>query len=317
MGISLKLRKYNALRRPYVWLLIISILIGLILLFNSRGPFVWLPNYVPRIPYLSTNQQQLLSSLGVGIFSSYLTTVLIDGTFREREERERRQLQNTALTELSTPLNKYLKLLRIWYRTSLDEVPNSPSDSLIEVIEKKEIETIRMLDFSESYPVLGGPRDYTFLIHSANQIEEIQESVDEVIQKYGPFLNPELINELQKLKNSEVFSTIKSQRDYKLWSSKDVLALFAEDLYVEFEKDMNSLLEVVSFYQEPNSPELNLIDISGMWIDDEKPKIGSARIDIPFSRVKKIELSDSPPYTIWSGKVQEIIDEQQRKEDIE
>lgn len=251
--------------------------------------------------------------LAVGTFSSYLTAVLVDGTFRQKEERERKNLQNTALTELRNPLNGYLKLLRVWYRCSLEGVPESPSDSLKEVIATDEIEKVRLLNFAETYPVLGRSEDYTFLTHSAHSIEQFQTDIDEILQKYSAFLDPELVNNLQELKNSDLFNMICAFENHKLASGTDVYPLFAGHGYLDLQENLNYLLNVIEYYDDPEAPELTLLDISYIWRDDERPKIGSARIDVPFEDIQNIELSEDSPHQVVGDEIWDTLREAEKQ----
>lgn len=292
-------RVFNPFRPPYVWLLLFSLLLGVVVAISEFRPSIFTVR--PQI-------QQPMTMLAVGTFSSYLTAILVDGTFRQKEERDRKNLQNIALTELRNPLNRYLKVLRVWYRCSLNEPPESPPDSLQEVIDTGEIEKVRLLNFAETFPVHGRSDNYTFLSHSHQSIEQLQGEIDDVLQKYSPFLEPELVESLQELKDSDLFRFLITFDKHRVASKTDRYPLFAGDGYRDLQENLKTLTKVIEYYENPDVPDLTLLNISNMWRDDENPKIGSARIDVPFECVQKIELSDEPPYQVLGDEIWETIE---------
>lgn len=306
MGISGKKPNngvYSAVRRPYIWLLVISILLAVV---------ASLPAFVPDLALISSMRPDI-GALAIGIFSSYLTAVFVDGTFRAKEKRDRQRLQNTALTELQRPLNSYLKLLRIWYRCSLKDIPEQPPQSLRSVIETDEIESVRLLNFGETYPIHQGPATYTFLTHSAHQIEQIQSNLDEVLQKYSHFMDPELLESVQEFRNSKLFNTMVSFSELGGSSQGEIVPIFAADGYLLLQENLDALIGVVDYYESPSAPELSLMDISYMWHDDENPKIGSARINASLDQIREIELSDEPPYQFLGDEIWDVIEEYEKE----
>lgn len=296
---------YSPIRRPYVWLLILSLILGSI---------AWISEFHNVMVSLHPQIQLMTTMLAVGIFSSYLTAVVVDGTFREKENREQRRMQNTALSELSGPLNSYLNLLQIWYRVSLAGVPESPPESITEVLGTREIEKIRMLDFSETYPIIGRGDDYTFLTHSTQVIERFQNDVDDIIRKYSPHMDPDLVNNLQELKNSDLFNLLSTPHSLMGTPQNGPLPLFAGDGYLLLQNNAETLEQLIRFYEDPRAPTLSHLDISHIWRDDEKPKIGSARMEITLERVRDIELSDEPPYEVLNPNLWGLFDSQEEPE---
>lgn len=192
-------------------------------------------------------------------------------------------------------------------------MPESPPDSLTQVIETNEIESIRLLNFAETYPKIGRSNDYTFLTKSVEDIEQFQSDIDEVLQKYSVFMEPELVDALQKLKNSELFRTIMSRNMYHILSQKDPCPLFAGDGYLDLQDNLAALLQVIEYYEHSSSPELTLLDISYIWKDDEQPKIGSARIDVPLECIQSIDLSEEPPHDIFNRDILDVIEHYETK----
>lgn len=109
IGLERRNHRYHAFQWPYVGLLFISI--------------VFFFAYI-AIQIRLSNSQALLNwtgRLSASIFGAYLTSILVDGVFRERERERKESIQQTAFQALAPDLHRQQVLIELLYRVGAPE----------------------------------------------------------------------------------------------------------------------------------------------------------------------------------------------------
>lgn len=269
------------IRPPYGWVLSLSLLSGIsyILALFERSPVTI--NQIPQgdlIPWYR--------GLTVTLLGSYIVAVLIDRTYREIEENERMRMKNLALEQLTGPINRQLTLLGNWYVASLSDQPGTHPDSYRTLLEGDYYETVRWLDFSKEYSTAGSQRISWFDI-SARYFQESQEGIESAISKYGPFMDPEMMSDFQQLSSSTLTGIMKSfgstdvvRVDIQNGVQRDYTMLVGTNMDEITEEHIDALLNVLTYFEAPGTPNLTSIDEAAIWREDMYPDVGDARSEI-------------------------------------
>lgn len=259
----------EAVGRPYIYLFAISILFFILYIIE-----VFLFQFSSR---LST----WLGRLAATSFGSYLTVILVDLSIKKKEERERTRVKRIALERLSGAVNSHIEHLANWYIVSIDEKPESVPESYTELFDDEYIEQVKRLDFSKEYPTAGENRNPTWMEVSELRLDEFSEAVEDIIGKYGLYMDPEMIGTLQELGDSEIYSVPQSdilQRDQQMGVNRDYNLLAGQNVDYYLAKHISLLLDVIEWYEE--DPELRLIPVQELdaWRDDTAPHPSSAKL---------------------------------------
>lgn len=207
---------------------------------------------------------------------------MVDSSFRHKEERERKRRRKIALEQLSGAINAHLGLLGNWYIAPLDDYPKNPPKSYQEFLNPEYIEKVQMVDFSKSYPTASPSPDPTWLEISGHQLESFSENVDDVISKYGMFLEPSMLQTLRELSQSPIASLCQTNlvefdrrksidRDYNLLAGTNMEHHLANHLF--------NLLEVINWYSETDGVHIKPVNELDAWKEDVSPNPGSAKLE--------------------------------------
>lgn len=256
--------------RPYVWLLSISAILFLI--------------YVGSLSFSIDNRivVDVSGRLSASVFGAYLTAILVDGVFREKEQEKENKIRDIAFDELSTEISAQMRLLEELYKASTDEIPDRDEiETLKDLIDSGEFEEVRMLDLFSTCPRGNLPDSYTWAdeIHKKN--EELEEEIDKIVKKYGFVLESEQIETMKELSNSE-FSELSSAFTMIKDDHEVLCPLLTNSVYECFIEYLE-LLEAVSDEVGDgfDDYELKLIDV-----DNVVPNMGQGR-------VKEIDLDEA------------------------
>jgi len=218
-------------KRPYRWLLTTSLLFFVLYLFFFA--------------IFETNQQVLnwTGRLSASIFGAYLTAVLVDGVFREKERQRQAQIKAMVSRELSHPLSKEKKLIEEFYKAAVLEPPNENKiENLKDLVESDVFKEIRMLDFYSTCPRANLPNSYDWVKEFKNTHDSTETVINGVLKKYGFILESELIESLEDLRDSEFINYIESYDIDLVREEQDKAAfLLSEYGYEKFKGYINNL----------------------------------------------------------------------------
>lgn len=274
--IPITLREF--FRKPYVFLLYLS---GVCFSTYLSLEFSNLQN--PEL-------QPWFLSLTTATFGSYLTAIVVDKSFRDKEHRERERVRRTALRRLQAPLNRHLSLLAGWYVAASDEESFDKPDSLRTLLEDDFPETVMYLDFESSAPTTNPDQDW--LNYSANQLLSFNQEIDEVLAKYGVYLDSDMVESLELVANSTMSSAIisceRTRPEIRRWreeteidrpSSGNHLSLVLNE---QVEDHVENVLRLMQHYE---NRELEF-ELSGTSPLNESmtPSVGSARLEVMIQK---------------------------------
>ncbi|MFC7070614.1 hypothetical protein ACFQL9_13250 [Halobaculum lipolyticum] len=292
-----RLNIWAYLERPYGWILGLAIACGLVyvtLVFDS---------FPITLPTASRNEAiAVFRGLSVTLFGSYLVAVLVNRTFRRIQEEERQRKLQLALQELQEPINQQLTLLGNWYVAAADREQTPPPDSYREFLTSDYTDTIRWLDLSKEYPTAGA-HTTSWFEYSGGMMAQSQEGIETVISTYGSVMSPELMRDLHRLASSDLSEMVQSFGDGRLMQidaqngyKRDYMLFAGQGVDSAIQSHVDALLAVLSYFEEPDNPELTPISNQGFWRDDVSPKIGSARGEIhPDEADPKFGMGEGPP----------------------
>lgn len=264
-------------RRPYVWLLCLSVFWFSLYLFAKL--------YFPII----SEAKPWFLRLTTATFGSYLTAVVVDRSFRNKERRERERINHTALKRFQDVLNGHLCLLAEWYIASSDIESFEKPNSMRKLLEDDFIEVVENLDFEADAPTTHPNQDW--LNYSAKKLLFFNNEINNFIMKHGEYLDSDTIEILESVANSTMSSAIiqkektrpEIQRIRKNsdidWEEKPTeLLLLSLNSHVETHVD--DILDLIDRYEERgfdvHSFEPNAFS------DDVAPSIGSARAEVKY-----------------------------------
>lgn len=230
----------------------------------------------------------MLGRLAVTSFGSYLTVILVDLSFRRKEDRERERIKRIALERLAGTINSHIEMLSEWYIAALEEEPEFTPESYPDLFNEEYIRTTRRVDFSKNYPTAGNGPDPTWLDMSGQRMESFSEDVEDTISNYGIYMEPEMIKTVQNISDSginQLFQNDIIQSDQRIGATRDCNLLAGEGVDYFLAKHLNLILEVIQWYDQ--DPELHIKPVVELdaWRDDVTPNVGSARLE------KKLEES--------------------------
>jgi len=257
----------RALGRPYIYILFISII--LTLLFSSS-------KFIYEIPGESWLQGLAITSLG-----SYITAVLVDLSFRRKEEREKKRVKRIVLRQLSGIIHRHIDHLSNWYIGALYEYPKTIPTKYSKLFDEEYIETVKKVDFSENYPT-AGPRDPTWMAVSNHHMNQFSEDINEIISKYSLYLNSDMIKTLQNLADSpitNIFDSDMMEYDKRKGVKRDYNILNGGNVDIYLSEHLDLVLEVIEWFENDSKVDIISVEDLDAWRDDVSPQAGSAKIE--------------------------------------
>ena len=268
-------------RFPYVSLLIIS---GLFLLLYLVVTFRF-PN-AGRI-------QGWLSRLTVATLTSYLTAIFVEKSFRDEQRREKERRKSAALRHFQLGLNLHLFHLANMYTASLPERPDSLPKSWEELFSDDFVDTVSHLDYSAQSPTYVDDEDW--LLYTAEELDSFHGFVEGTINKYGTDVDSAMIETLQSLSGTSLYSLIipisrrysppeaLANNSERKSAAKQVGPASSESVkeHIENVKDM------IKLYHGEDTPDILHIEATSIYTEEIKPFVGSARLDESFVEQEK------------------------------
>jgi hypothetical protein len=230
--------------------------------------------------------QPWLLSFTTATFGSYLTAIVVDKSFRDKERREQERIRTTALRRLEAPLNAHLSLLAGWYVTaSAKETLNEP-DSFRSLLEDDFTETVTHFDFLAEAPATAPNQDW--LDYSAHELQNFNQEIERVLAKHGAYLDSETIEILEQLADSTVSSIVisraKTRPEIQRWrtergiDSTEVGEHLALVINEQVEEHVENVLRLMQHYEERG---LKFKSTGTSPLSDSiAPSVESARLDI-------------------------------------
>ena len=239
--------------------------------------------------------QAWLSRFAVTTIGSYITVVLVDSSFREQERRERDRMREIALSEVLEQVNAHLRLVSDMYISSIPDIPSEIPDSYEELFDADLRNALKLLDFSKQYPTVN--RDITYLQYVGSSLVKSREEVNDIIRRYGFVMEPELVQNLKDLNNSDLVSILSQSKKVDLFSlpygpSGALLAAEGpDDMIGDY---LSNLLTLMEYFKDSELSEPVSIEDLSMWREDTTPHAGRAILDeVDIERYR--EYLSNPP----------------------
>lgn len=259
-----------AFSRPYVYPLVVSI--------SSFIIYYFVKTTVGGIPIL----ENFFAGVSAATFGSYITVILVERSFRIQEENRRQRMQNAALRQLRLNINKHLSFLGNMYIASSQEYPSSSPNSYSDFFNNEFFRNVQFLDFSEEFPTAREHTCPSWFYYSENQIREFQESIDQAINQYSGWMDPELVNTLNEIKDSELLNFILGiseadivELDRRKGHERHYAILLGFPEMIQ--EHTTALLELIEQYDDID--DIEVIDVEAIWSENATPHPNSARID--------------------------------------
>lgn len=127
----------SPLSRPYVYALILYTL--LIILYTIFGHY----NLIPGL------FEPLIAGLTTATLASYITSVLINRSFRKQEHDRQNRMRDAAYQDLKRPVERHIHLLLQMYIATLEEYPENRPTDYQEFFDNEFLDQIERLDFNK------------------------------------------------------------------------------------------------------------------------------------------------------------------------
>ena len=248
------------------WWLIILLLITLCIIYLLNVNF-------------SNVSLEISGGLMIEIMGAIITFLLIDRVLKNNEENKRIRIEKAALKgfkfTLKDLLNMFWRMRRAAAKVALEKPPLNWHEA---ILSDKAIDDYRHLDFLSD---AGIHPPLTWNNYVAQYFrEKFLPAFRNIIDSYSIFLSPELIEKLEALNSSELFSRIFLQSAH--FSSlpegpKKIPILYEMENYLR--KTINDLIDLTNMYNKlcPDDP----IIFEGLNLsENSKPLLGTGRIEI-------------------------------------
>lgn len=237
-----------------------------------------------------------LSRISVGLAGSYITAIVIDREFRNREAMERRQIQTTALEQLEPSLRSHIELLLNWYVASSVKLPPKLPNSYDEFFDEDYIKRIKWLDLSSESPVYTIDPSEDYIAYNGKSMSEFTEDINQIMSQYNTHLDSDMVQDLVNLSNSDLMGMLILLNDNRESIGKlqeeegvpfrrnmlDIEELMRPDGTTRaIEKHLGLVISIIDRYSNYPLLEFDSIDEFEVWNEDRIPKAGSARVELP------------------------------------
>jgi hypothetical protein len=245
------------------------------------------------LPTAPAGWREFSLNLGTESTGILLTVVLIDAVIRGKESREQERHRRIALQQLYGPLNDHLRLLSNMYKASVERKPDREISSLQDLFSEDYFEQItyfNVLGPSPSAPppmspsaIASGnmPLPIPWYQYLSTEVNEFQDELGDVIDKYGRHLNPDTIGLLSQLSRSGFVNTVcrlplegNMSRGWGQWANNPFIM---EPSWPQVRDHVRAFSELVDIYNEVAPDDRKLRIRGNIFSDNVKPAVGSSR----------------------------------------
>lgn len=257
-------------RWPYRLLLIVSLLLF--------GVYCLIFLLFPQIDTLLTWTGRLSASL----LSAYLTSIFVDGVFREQQRKREEWIRKVALAELTQSLQRQQALIEKLYKAAISERPPSNEfENLDELVKSDKFEEIRMVDLCGTAPIANRSDNYRWIDEAYQIHKELVDNINKTINKYSIVLDADLIEELHRLTNGDYGKNINSYSTLIEFRNQDKGPMLLYDI---FYKNFYGFIEDLSSVCDKVGEDFESYELDVLYADNIAPSVGKNRIvdDVPF-----------------------------------
>lgn len=247
----------SPISRPYIYVLVLAAISAILYIILSRvggGP-IWL--------------KPLIGGLATATAASYITSALVNRSFREQEAHHQTRMRNTAYRSLKKPLQRHIRILIEMYIATSEGVPEKCPADYQKLFNDNFEEQVRYLKTSKKYPIIK--ENITWGVYIREQIEIFQENIDKTLSLYSAWLDAEEVETLQNLRDSSFSSMLVRTSYVDLSGSSEPILMSMSD---EVSAHIELLLQVIEKYE--NSDELDIRDVEdfNVWSETVAPSFG-------------------------------------------
>ena len=287
--------EYDLLQWPASTLLAASVAFGLGYLLYGFG-------YAPPLlgVFARTEVTFLFGQFSVALFAAYLVVVFVTGPIHDgavptaagaaaaddslSASQANDDTLETAMTQLTQPLDDHLSMLCAWYVAAHPAPPAEPPASYTALFDDEFAEVVRRLDFSTDYEP-GGVTDPTWLAWSVVGLAEFRRETMAVLDVHSESLTPDTAAQLHTLSNSRLTKRVLTADEADLLGhipATAALLLFSNDGDTADDTDplaahLDTLQEVLALHERHSSRPLTPIENRDCWATDQLPTHGIAR----------------------------------------
>ncbi len=180
MSNMLKKIKKHLQKNSFTWLLIICIL-----LFIGVGCYCW---------FFTIKAKDFGLNFTTGMMGVLITVFLIDRLIDARERKKRLPIRIVIFKELSGLYNRYVNIyFDLYYHTCLENIQTGfgnfyTSGGLARALEFTDIRKAALVTPPRTVPS-----------HLSIQAKEVEDNAEKIIDKYGQFMEPEIVNHVHEL----------------------------------------------------------------------------------------------------------------------
>ncbi|MGB9966302.1 hypothetical protein [Halobacterium hubeiense] len=226
--------------------------------------------------------EALLSGVSTATFSSYITILLVDRSFRRQKKNRRKKMRSAALRQLEGDLVSHLNFLVNMYIAASEEHPDKIPETYDDLFTDEFFKTVQYLDFSKEYPTARDSRFIRWFDYAESHLNGFQNAIDQAISQYSMWLDPEVVETLQEIRGS-TFSgmvitaseTDMMQLDKEMGYEREYTVFFGYEEFVE--EHTNALLALVQEYEKSQDVELTEVGDLNAWSEEIAPTAGTAR----------------------------------------
>lgn len=256
----------GTLRTPYI-LLFILLICCFTTYFSIPSQSSWIKNFALE-----------MASEILGIF---LVIFSVDRVIENEQIKERNKLESVAFLQLRRPLIRHFYLLFNMFKASVTGKPDKDYQNVSNLFDDVFFEQLAFLDFSKPAPVIAS-LEANWSDYLARECAQFKEALNRTVEKYGLFLQPEIIDLIEEIINSPFIWLVfqlpairKLERKTSLPDSYNLLA--RQEIRSLFREYTNSVSELFEQYNKRVPEEKQIKFYNELWADDIPPEIGSGR----------------------------------------
>ena len=263
-----KLKQIKSIIAERPKILILGILIFALLLFVSVYVY-----FYDRSSFLS----EISLSVAANIIVLILVIFLIEKIKEISQKHEQRKWEKIALKQLKSPLVHHLGLLFKIFKASIQTNPGRTCTDIFEFFNEN-IEHLKYFDFSKPAPVFPERNWSEYL---SGEFSKFKEALSRTIFKYALFLEPEMVELIEKIMDSSFmhfilqlpaalqFSRVYKNPSYNLLHS--FLELEKVKKYLYLLKELIEKYDQLSIEEKISIPKF-------FWRDNVSPEWGNSRL---------------------------------------